>query len=98
MVREEEICMSPSDIPSSPVDTSGFAFVVGIDIGSQTCDFCVLKPDKSQVEGISYLVPAPRSGDLRLAPAAHTCLMGARGRVNQKVEPCPGALSTPTCP
>lgn len=53
MVREEEICTSPSDIPSSPVDTSGFAFVVGIDIGSQTCDFCVLKPDKSQVEGIS---------------------------------------------
>ena len=35
--------------PSSPVDASGFAYVVGIDIGSQTCDFCVLKPDKSQV-------------------------------------------------
>jgi len=41
--------MSPSDIPSSPVDASRFAYVVGIDIGSQTCDFCVLKPDKSQV-------------------------------------------------
>ena len=41
--------MKPSEIPSSPVDASGFAYVVGIDIGSQTCDFCVLKPDKSQV-------------------------------------------------
>ena len=41
--------MNPSDIPSSPVDASRFAYVVGIDIGSQTCDFCVLKPDKSQV-------------------------------------------------
>src|SRR5260370_31197298 len=49
MVREEEICMSPSDIPSSPVDASGFAYGVGIDIGSQACDFCVLKPDKSQI-------------------------------------------------
>ncbi len=41
--------MSPSDIPSSSVDASSFAYVVGIDIGSQSCDFCVLKPDKSQV-------------------------------------------------
>src|SRR5215469_13951455 len=49
MVREEEMCMSPSDIPSSPVDASSFAYVVGIDIGSQSCDFCVCKPDKSQV-------------------------------------------------
>jgi transposase len=41
--------MSSSDIPSSAVDASGCAYVVGIDIGSQSCDFCVLKPDKSQV-------------------------------------------------
>jgi transposase len=41
--------MSPSDIPSSSIDASSFAYVVGIDIGSQSCDFCVLKPDKSQV-------------------------------------------------
>ena len=41
--------MNPSDIPTSPVDASRFAYVVGVDIGSQTCDFCVLKPDKSQV-------------------------------------------------
>jgi hypothetical protein len=41
--------MSPSDMPSSSVDASSFAYVVGIDIGSQSCDFCVLKPDKSQV-------------------------------------------------
>jgi transposase len=37
--------MSPSDIPSSAVDASSFAYVVGIDIGSQSCDFCVLKPN-----------------------------------------------------
>ncbi len=41
--------MGPSDISSSVVDASGFAYVVGIDVGSQSCDFCVLKPDKSQV-------------------------------------------------
>ena len=41
--------MSSSDIRSSSVDASSFAYVVGIDIGSQKCDFCVLKPDKSQV-------------------------------------------------
>jgi hypothetical protein len=49
MVRGEEMCMSPSDIPSSLVDASSFVYVVGIDIGSQSCDFCVCKPDKSQV-------------------------------------------------
>ena len=41
--------MSPSDIPPSSVDASDFTYVVGIDIGSHSCDFCVLKPDKSQV-------------------------------------------------
>jgi transposase len=41
--------MRPSDILSSSVDASSVAYVVGIDIGSQSCDFCVLKPDKSQV-------------------------------------------------
>jgi hypothetical protein len=41
--------MSPSDIPPSSVDASDFAYLVGIDIGSHSCDFCVLKPDKSQV-------------------------------------------------
>jgi transposase len=34
---------------SSSVDASSFQYVVGIDIGSQTCSFCALKPDKSQV-------------------------------------------------
>ena len=38
-----------SNLASSPVDPSSFTYVVGIDIGSQTCSFCVLKPDKSQV-------------------------------------------------
>jgi transposase len=41
--------MSSSDISSSSVDACSFAYVVGIDIGSQSCDFCVLKPNKSQV-------------------------------------------------
>ena len=41
--------MSPCNIPSSSVDASSFAYVVGIDIGSHNCDFCVIKPDKSQV-------------------------------------------------
>jgi hypothetical protein len=45
--------MRSSNTLSSPIDTSSFAYVVGNDIGSQTCDFCVLKADKSQIEGIS---------------------------------------------
>jgi len=41
--------MHSSDPLSSPVDASGFAYVVGIDVGSQTATFCVCKPDKRQV-------------------------------------------------
>ena len=41
--------MSQADRSSSSVDASSFAYVVGIDIGSQTGSLCVLKPDKSQV-------------------------------------------------
>src|SRR5713101_9807500 len=33
----------------SPLDPSSFRYVVGIDIGSQSCSFCALKPDKSSV-------------------------------------------------
>jgi hypothetical protein len=33
--------------PQSPLDPSSFRSVVGIDIGSQRCSFCTLKPDKS---------------------------------------------------
>jgi transposase len=40
--------MDPAERPSSPVDASSFHYVVGVDIGSQTCSCCVLKPDKSQ--------------------------------------------------
>ena len=43
------VFMGQSISPSSPVDPSSFTYVVGIDIGSQTCSFCTLKPDKSQV-------------------------------------------------
>ena len=41
--------MSTSDSLSSPVDVSGFAYVVGIDIGSQSAVYCVCQPDKRQV-------------------------------------------------
>lgn len=41
--------MDQAKTPSSAVDASSFAYVVGIDIGSEQCSFCILKPDKSQV-------------------------------------------------
>lgn len=41
--------MDRAETPSFPLDASSFAFVVGIDIGSELCSFCILKPDKSQV-------------------------------------------------
>jgi len=41
--------MDQAKTPSSPVDASSFAYVVGIDMGSEHCSFCTLKPDKSQV-------------------------------------------------
>ena len=44
---------------SSPVDPSSFTYVVGIDIGSQTCSFCTLKPDKSQVIKATDFANAP---------------------------------------
>jgi transposase len=34
---------------TSPLDPSSFSYVVGIDIGSEKCSACVLKPDKRQV-------------------------------------------------
>ena len=39
-------CSEPS---FSPVDSSSFEYAVGIDIGSEACSFCVLKPDKCQI-------------------------------------------------
>ena len=41
--------MGQTEISSSPIDASSFQDIVGVDIGSQTCHFCALKPDKSQV-------------------------------------------------
>ena len=38
--------MHPSDSLSSPVEVSGFAFVVGIDIGSQSVVYCICLPNK----------------------------------------------------
>ena len=38
--------MSSSEVLSSPLDASGFAYVVGIDVGSQACVYTVLQPDK----------------------------------------------------
>jgi transposase len=51
--------MSQADSPSSPVDASSFAYVVGIDIGSQSCSLCALKPDKSQVIKPTEFANAP---------------------------------------
>lgn len=52
--------MGQPDTPSSPVDASSFQYVVGIDIGSQTCSVCALKPDKSQVlKPINFANAAP---------------------------------------
>src|SRR5450759_771346 len=41
--------MDHAKTPSSPVDASSSRFVVGVDIGSQSCSACVLTPDKRQV-------------------------------------------------
>ena len=41
--------MSASDSLASPVEVSDFAYVVGVDIGSQQAVYCVCQPDKSQV-------------------------------------------------
>ena len=41
--------MDQAETPSSAVAASPVAFVVGIDIGSELCSCCMLKPDKSQV-------------------------------------------------
>jgi hypothetical protein len=42
--------MRSSDALSSPVDASGFAYVVGIDVGSQSLLSTVLQPDKRPVK------------------------------------------------
>ncbi len=41
--------MGQAETPSSPADASSFTYVVGVDIGSQTCSMSVLRSDKSQV-------------------------------------------------
>ena len=41
--------MTQPPLPS-PLDPSSFSYVVGIDIGSQQCSACLLKPDKRQVQ------------------------------------------------
>lgn len=39
--------MSTSEPFAATVDGSSFAYVVGVDIGNQTCSFCTLKPDRT---------------------------------------------------
>jgi len=39
--------MNPSDPPSCVVDASSFQYVVGVDIGMESCSFCVCSPEKS---------------------------------------------------
>src|ERR1700693_1865726 len=51
--------MGQSNSPASPVDPSSFTYVVGIDIGSQNCSLCALKPDKSQVIKPTEFTNAP---------------------------------------
>jgi transposase len=64
------------------VDPSSFTYVVGIDIGSQTCNFCTLKPDKSQVIKATDFANAPAGFALlldkleRLAVPAEQILVG----------------------
>jgi transposase len=41
--------MKSSDSRSSPVDATGFASVVGIDVGSEQFVYCVCTQEKSQV-------------------------------------------------
>src|SRR5260370_15627864 len=74
--------MDQATSPSSPVDPSSFTYVVGIDIGSQTCSFCVLKLDKSQVIKPTDFANAPAGFALlldkleRLAVPADQILIG----------------------
>src|SRR6266516_5408310 len=74
--------MGQAETPSSPVDASSFQDVVGIDIGSQTCSFCVLKPDKSQALKPLEFANAPAGFSLlqehleRLEVAPHHVLIG----------------------
>src|SRR5947209_16967151 len=76
------VSMGHSNSPSSPVDPSSFTYVVGIDIGSQTCSFCVLKLDKSQVIKPTDFANAPAGFALlrdkleRLAVPADQILIG----------------------
>jgi transposase len=76
--------MSQPDGSSSPREreVSSFEYVVGIDIGSQTCSFCVCKPDKSQVIKPSEFGNAAEGFSLlqeklaRLAVPPHQILVG----------------------
>jgi transposase len=47
--QRKVIIMQTSDPRSSPVEVSSFAYVVGMDIGSQSAVYCVCQPDKNQV-------------------------------------------------
>src|SRR5215472_3043352 len=47
--QRKVVSMSASDPVSSPVDVSGFAYVVGIDVGSQQLLYTVCQPDKRAV-------------------------------------------------
>lgn len=47
--REERRCVMAEAAPTVLLDPSSFAYVVGIDIGSETCCFTVLTPQKQVV-------------------------------------------------
>jgi transposase len=48
-----------AETPSSPVHASSVQYVVGIDIGSQSCSYCAFKPDKNQVITPTEFTNAP---------------------------------------
>jgi transposase len=76
------VFMNQATSRSSPVDPAPFMYVVGMDIGSQTCSFCTLKPDKSQVIKPTDFANAPAGFAVlldkleRLGVPAHQILMG----------------------
>lgn len=63
--------MGQAEGPSSPVDASSFMYIVGIDIGSESCSLCVLKPDKSQVLKPTAFANAPTGFGVLQEKLAH---------------------------
>jgi hypothetical protein len=91
--QRKSVIMSASDSLSSPVDVSGFAYVVGVDIGSQSAVYCVCQPDKRQVVKPTELANSRAGfealeGSLRqlgVAPARILMGLEATGRYSENL-------------